>query len=35
MLWFYVGGIAVLVGAEINAVVEAMQAAARRPVRAR
>jgi membrane protein len=35
MLWFYVGGIAVLVGAEINAVIEAMQAAARRPVRAR
>jgi membrane protein len=29
MLWFYVGSMAVLVGAEINAVIEAMQAAAR------
>jgi membrane protein len=29
MLWFYVGSMAVLVGAEINAVIETMQAAAR------
>lgn len=35
MLWFYVGSIAVLVGAEINAVIEALQAASRRPVSAR
>jgi membrane protein len=34
MLWFYVGSVAVLVGAEINAVIEAMQAA-RRPAPAR
>lgn len=32
MLWSYVGSVAVLIGAEINAVIEAMQAAARRPL---